>query len=186
MTICSMYRIFSQGLMGGGHVAICIIQRVSPDLQFVAMIDRNKERMSMQKTTTFLMFVGDKAGKAEEAMGFYTPLFKDSGIKSMTKYESDEPGGKKGMVKYAIFTLQGQQYMAIDSTAPHHFTFTPSISIFIRCEDEAEIDRLYKKLSEAGRELMPLSNYGFSREVRLGKRQIWRFLANEPAMIRSL
>ena len=128
------------------------------------MIDRNKEKLFMQKTATFLMFVGDKAGKAEEAMGFYTSLFKDSGIKSITKYESDEPGGKQGMVKYAVFTLQGQEYMAMDSTGPHAFTFTPSISIFIRCEDEAEIDRLYKKLSEAGRELMPLNNYGFSRK----------------------
>jgi predicted 3-demethylubiquinone-9 3-methyltransferase (glyoxalase superfamily) len=118
----------------------------------------------MQKTTTFLMFVGDKAGKAEEAMRFYTSLFMDSEIKSMTKYQADEQGGKKGMVKHAVFKLQGQEYMAIDSTAPHQFTFTPSISIFIQCEDEAEIDDLYKKLSQAGRELMPLDNYGFSRK----------------------
>jgi predicted 3-demethylubiquinone-9 3-methyltransferase (glyoxalase superfamily) len=68
------------------------------------------------------------------------------------------------MVKHAVFKLQGQEYMAIDSTAPHQFTFTPSISIFIQCEDEAEIDDLYKKLSQAGRELMPLDNYGFSRK----------------------
>ena len=51
----------------------------------------------MQKTTTFLMFVGDMAGKAEEAMRFYTLLFPNSQIKSIAKYESDEPGGKKGI-----------------------------------------------------------------------------------------
>jgi predicted 3-demethylubiquinone-9 3-methyltransferase (glyoxalase superfamily) len=118
----------------------------------------------MQKTTTFLMFVGDMAGKAEEAMRFYTLLFPNSQIKSIGKYESDEPGGKKGMVKFAVFTLHGLDYMAIDSTAPHQFTFTPSISIFVQCDNEAELDNLYKKLSEAGRELMPLDNYGFSRK----------------------
>ena len=118
----------------------------------------------MQKTTTFLMFVGDMAGKAEEAMRSYTLLFPNSQIKSIAKYESDEPGGKKGMVKFAVFTLHGLDYMAIDSTAPHQFTFTPSISIFVQCDNEAELDNLYKKLSEAGRELMPLDNYGFSRK----------------------
>ncbi len=118
----------------------------------------------MQKTTTFLMFVGDKAGKAEEAMRLYTSLFKNSEIKSIQKYEKDEPGGKKGMVKQAIFTISGQEYMVNDSTAPHQFTFTPSISILVNCESEAEIDSLYAKLSEGGGVMMPLDNYGFSRK----------------------
>ena len=122
------------------------------------------ERKDMQKTTTFLMFVGDQAGKAEEAMRLYTSLFKNSEIKSIQKYESDEPGGKKGMVRHATFTIAGQEYMAIDSTGPHQFTFTPSISVFVDCESEAEIDSLYAKLSEGGGVMMPLDNYGFSRK----------------------
>ena len=118
----------------------------------------------MQKTATCLMFAGDKAGSAEEAMRFYTSLFKDSAITSMTKYEADEPGGKKGMVKTAVFTLHGQEYRAMDSSVSHGFTFTPSISIFVRCDSEEEIDSLYKTLSESGQALMPLGNYGFSRK----------------------
>ena len=110
------------------------------------------------------MFVGDKAGKAEEAMRLYTSLFKNSEIKSVQKYESDEPGGKKGMVKYAIFTIAGQEYIANDSTGLHQFTFTPSISIFVNCESEAEINSLYAKLSEGGGVMMPLDNYGFSKK----------------------
>lgn len=118
----------------------------------------------MQKTTTFLMFVGDKAGKAEEAIRFYTSLFPDSEIKSISKYENDEPGGKKGMTRLAHFTLQGQGYMAIDSSAPHKFDFTPSISIFVHCDSEAEIDTLYGKLMSGGQALMPIDNYGFSKK----------------------
>lgn len=118
----------------------------------------------MQKTTTFLMFVGDKAGMAEEAMRFYASLLKDSEIKSITRFQAGEPGGKEGMVKNGVFTLQGLEYMAMDSTGAHAFTFTPSMSIFVRCDSEDEIDHLYKNLSEGGTALMPLGNYGFSRK----------------------
>jgi predicted 3-demethylubiquinone-9 3-methyltransferase (glyoxalase superfamily) len=116
----------------------------------------------MQKITTFLMFVGEQAGKAEEAILFYTSLFRDSSIQSIIKFEADEQGGKKGMVRSAAFVLQGQEYMAMDSM-PHAFTFTPSISLFVHCEDEAEIKHLYEKLSESGQVLMPIDDYGFSR-----------------------
>ena len=54
------------------------------------------------------------------------------------------------MIRHAVFALQGQEYMAIDSTVPHAFTFASSISIFVHCAEEAEIDNLYKKLSQSG------------------------------------
>jgi predicted 3-demethylubiquinone-9 3-methyltransferase (glyoxalase superfamily) len=65
------------------------------------------------KITTFLMFEGD----AEEAITFYTTLFDDSEIVSITKSGSDGPGGPdaEGTVQRALFTLNGLQYMAIDS-----------------------------------------------------------------------
>lgn len=123
----------------------------------------NDKGGEMQKTTTFLLFAGKQAGRAEEAMKFYTSLFPQSKIEAVTHYQADEPGGKKGMVKHATFTLQGQEYMAIDSTAPHSFTFAPSISIFVHCEDDHEIDSLFAKLVEGGSALMPLNSYGFSK-----------------------
>jgi len=55
-------------------------------------------------------------------------------------------------------TLSGA---SVDS---HEFTFTPAVSLFVQCEDEAELDRLHAALSEGGGELMPPGDYGFSRK----------------------
>ncbi|MEU6509042.1 MULTISPECIES: VOC family protein [unclassified Streptomyces] len=110
-----------------------------------------------QKITTFLMF----EGTAEEAMTFYVSLFDDAEVVSITRYGADGPG-KEGSVQHATFSLAGQHYMCIDSPAQHEFTFTPSISLFVQCENEAELDRLYTALAEQGTVLMPLGTYGFS------------------------
>lgn len=111
----------------------------------------------MQKFTTFLMF----AGQAEEAMKFYTSLFKQSEITSISRYAANE-AGVEGTVQHATFTLNGQEFMCIDSNAPHAFTFTPSISIFVRCDSEEEINRVFAKLSKDGQILMELDRYPFS------------------------
>ena len=110
-----------------------------------------------QKITTFLMFEGN----AEEAMTFYLSLFDDAKVVSITRYGADGPGAE-GSVQQATFTLAGQAFMCIDSPAKHGFTFTPSMSLFVQCADEAELDRLYAALAKQGTELMPLGNYGFS------------------------
>lgn len=112
------------------------------------------------KITTFFMF----EGQAEEAMAFYTSLFDNSEIVKMTKYGSDGPGGPEaeGTVQHAVFTMKGHQYMAIDSYTKHPFTFTPSVSLFVECDSEDEINSLFKELSDGGKVAMPLDNYGFS------------------------
>lgn len=110
-----------------------------------------------QKITTFLMF----EGKAEEAMTFYIALFDDAEVVDITRYGADGPG-TAGTVQHATFSLAGQRYMCIDSALKHDFTFTPAMSLFVQCDDEAEIDRLYAALAEKGSELMPLGSYGFS------------------------
>lgn len=103
-------------------------------------------------------------GKAEEAMTLYTSLFDDSEIVSITKYGSDGPGGPEaeGTVQNAVFSLKGQRYLAFDSYIEHDFSFTPSISLFVECESEEELETLFKNLNEGGEVLMPLDNYGFS------------------------
>ncbi|WP_326824974.1 VOC family protein [Streptosporangium sp. NBC_01756] len=111
-----------------------------------------------QKITTFLMF----EGAAEEAMTFYISLFDDAKILAVTRYGPEGPGAE-GSVQHATFTLAGQEYMAIDSSMPHAFTFTPAISLYVQCDSEEEIERLYAALSEKGGPLMPLDSYGFSR-----------------------
>jgi predicted 3-demethylubiquinone-9 3-methyltransferase (glyoxalase superfamily) len=109
------------------------------------------------------MFVGDKCGKTEEAIRFYTSLFNNSEIKSINYWKSGEPGGKEGLVKQALFTLDGQEYMASENTLPHPFSFTPAISIFVTCGNEKELDHLFQTLSDGGGVMMPLNDYGFSK-----------------------
>jgi predicted 3-demethylubiquinone-9 3-methyltransferase (glyoxalase superfamily) len=118
----------------------------------------------MQKTTTFLMFVGDQFGKAEEAINYYVSLFPDSEIKNIEKWKTVEPGGQEGLVKHALFTISGQEYMASENAMDHKFTFTPSMSIYVNCEDEDEINKLFAELSAGGQVMMPLDNYGFSKK----------------------
>lgn len=113
----------------------------------------------MQKITTFLMF----EGCAEEAMTFYTSLFENSEIIDITRYGPEGPGAE-GSVIHATFSLNGQQFMAIDSAVQHEFTFTPAISLYVNCDTEAEIDDLYQKLSDGGQVLMPLGPYPFSEK----------------------
>jgi predicted 3-demethylubiquinone-9 3-methyltransferase (glyoxalase superfamily) len=113
----------------------------------------------MQKVTTFLMF----DGKAEEAMNLYTLLFKQSKILSIIRYGANEASAA-GTVQHATFTLNGQEFMCIDSSAQHAFTFTPSISLYVRCDTEDEIDGVFAQLSQGGQIFMPLDRYPFSRK----------------------
>lgn len=108
--------------------------------------------------TTFLMF----EGKAEEAMNFYVRLFKNSAVVSIQRYGPGEPGAE-GSVKQAKFSLNGQQFMCIDSSG-HKFGFTPAMSLFVDVNDEAEVDALYMALSVGGQVLMPLDRYPFSKK----------------------
>ncbi|MFI8103941.1 VOC family protein [Streptomyces sp. NPDC086023] len=112
-----------------------------------------------QKITTFLMF----EGQAEEAMAFYVSLFEDSEVIGVTRYGADGQG-PEGTVQFATFALAGQRYMCIDSPATHAFGFTPAVSLFVECDTEAELDRLYAALADRGAVLMPLGSYGFSEK----------------------
>ena len=113
--------------------------------------------------TTFFMFVGEQFGKAEEAIQFYVSLFKDSRIITIARYGAGEQG-PEGAIIHAEFTLNGQEYMAMESNLEHQFTFTPAVSIFVNCETDEEIDTLFQKLSESGSVLMELNKYPFSEK----------------------
>ncbi|WP_439022741.1 VOC family protein [Bacillus thuringiensis] len=112
-----------------------------------------------QKITTFLMF----EGKAEEAMNFYTALFDQSEIVSISRYDENGPG-KEGTVIHATFTLNGQEFMCIDSYVNHNFTFTPAMSLYVTCDTEEEIETAFNKLAQDGAVLMPLGAYPFSKK----------------------
>ena len=110
-----------------------------------------------RRIITHLMF----EGVAEEAMNFYVSLFAGSEINQVDRYGPGEPGAE-GTVKIATFKLAGQEFVCIDSPVKHAFTFTPSISLFVDCESEAELERVFAQLSAGGAVLMPVANYGFS------------------------
>ena len=116
----------------------------------------------MKSISTFLLFVGDQCGKAEEAVNFYISLFDNSEVIDIEYYgeREEEP---KGTVKLARFTLNGVEHLASESSLAHKFTFTPAVSFFIECESQDEIERLHKLLVDGGAELLPLDNYGFSQ-----------------------
>jgi predicted 3-demethylubiquinone-9 3-methyltransferase (glyoxalase superfamily) len=113
--------------------------------------------MADNQIATMLMF----AGRAEEAIGFYTDLFDDSGVEFIEHYGPDHPG-PKGQVVHARFRLNGRLVMAMDSHIEQPFTFTPSMSFFVTCADESEVDRLYAALSEDGSVMMELGRYPFA------------------------
>ncbi|WP_456288672.1 VOC family protein [Paenibacillus sp. AK002] len=113
----------------------------------------------MKSVTPFLMFQGN----AEEAMNHYISIIEDSEIISIARYGPNQPGAE-GSVMHAAFSLKGQTFMCIDSNVKHEFTFTPSFSIYLTCESEAEIEKVYGALIDGGGAMMPLDNYGFSQK----------------------
>ncbi|CAG9614892.1 hypothetical protein BACCIP111899_04125 [Bacillus rhizoplanae] len=132
---------------------------------------------SNQKITTFLMF----PGTAEEAMKHYTSIFDQSEIISISRYGANE-AGVEGTVLHATFSLKGQQFMCIDNSNKDVHQFTPAMSLFVSCDTEEEIDRVFDKLSQDGAVLMPLTDspwsakfgwvqdkYGVSWQLNLAK-----------------
>jgi predicted 3-demethylubiquinone-9 3-methyltransferase (glyoxalase superfamily) len=102
-----------------------------------------------QKITPCLLFVGKQYGKAEEAMTLYTSLFKNSNIRYIERYQAGE-ASSEGAVKHAAFSLNGQEFIAMDSGLEHDFTFTLAISFMVNCKTQEEVDSLWEKLSEGG------------------------------------
>ena len=99
----------------------------------------------MQKITPFLWF--DK--NAEEAINFYTAVFKDGKIVSITRYPEgplEEPmKGMEGKVLTGVFELNGQRFMALDGGPM--FKFTEAMSFYVECEDQEEVNYYWEKLS---------------------------------------
>ena len=111
----------------------------------------------MQKIIPFLLF----EGKAEEAMNFYLSVFEHGSIKHVTRYGKEGPG-PEGSIVHAIFSLGDLEFMCIDSPVHHAFTFTPALSLYVNCSGKEEVNKLFSKLSEDGKVLMPLDKYPFS------------------------
>ncbi|HEX9566337.1 MAG TPA: VOC family protein [Thermoplasmata archaeon] len=102
-----------------------------------------REENTAQKITTFLTF----SDQAEEAVKRYVSIFKNSRIISMVRGEAGGPI-VKGKVLNATFELDGARFMAMDGGP--YFSFAQGTSLFVRCDTQEEIDRLWQGLSEGG------------------------------------
>jgi predicted 3-demethylubiquinone-9 3-methyltransferase (glyoxalase superfamily) len=108
------------------------------------------DRPVRQKITPTLMFVGDVCGRAEEAITSYASVFDDATVGDILRYGSGDAPDIEGTIKHAAFTLEGQEFAAMDSAREHHFTFNEAISFLVHCETQADIDRYWDKLSKGG------------------------------------
>lgn len=97
----------------------------------------------MAKVTTFLWF----DDQAEEAARFYTSLFKSAEIGDVMRYPEGGPR-PAGSAMSVTFTIDGQEFIALNGGP--HFKFTEAISLFVKCDDQAELDELWERLSEGG------------------------------------
>ncbi len=94
-----------------------------------------------------LMFVGNIAGRAEEAIEFYCAVFKGSRRGMTTRYPQGMEQDQEGTIQFADFSLGGTWFAAMDSAGAHQFTFNEAVSLLVPCETQAEIDSYWEKLS---------------------------------------
>ena len=92
---------------------------------------------AMHKITPFLWY----DGKAEEAMKFYTSVFKNSKVINVMP-------GPNGKASGVTFELEGQEFKALNGGP--QFKFSEAVSFFVSCETQAEVDELWEKLSAGG------------------------------------
>ena len=115
----------------------------------------------IQKITPFLWFDDE----AEEAVGFYTSIFKNSKIETVTRYGEAGPG-PKGSVMTVAFQIEGQQFTALNGGP--HFKVTEAISFVVSCGTQVEVDELWDKLSEGGEKVQCgwlKDKYGLSWQI---------------------
>jgi predicted 3-demethylubiquinone-9 3-methyltransferase (glyoxalase superfamily) len=104
----------------------------------------------MQKITTCLWFNDN----AEEAVNFYTSIFKNSKIGTITHYgdaTAEVSGRKKGSVMVIKFELDGREFLALNGGPV--YGFTPAISLIVNCDTQQELDEMWSKLSAGGQEV---------------------------------
>ena len=108
------------------------------------------DRPITQKIIPTLLYVGEACGKAEEAINFYVSVFRNAKVGDIDRYGKGEEPDKEGTVKHASFTLEGQQFAAMESAYEHKFGFNEAVSLVVRCRDQAEIDHYWDKLIVGG------------------------------------
>jgi predicted 3-demethylubiquinone-9 3-methyltransferase (glyoxalase superfamily) len=115
----------------------------------------------MPKITPFLWF----DDKAEEAARFYTSVFKNSKLLSVSRYGEAGPR-PKGSVMTVAFELDGEKFIALNGGP--QYTFSPAVSFLVNCETQQEIDHYWSRLTEGGKEIQCgwlTDKYGLSWQI---------------------
>ncbi|VVB70107.1 3-demethylubiquinone-9 3-methyltransferase [uncultured archaeon] len=102
-----------------------------------------------QKINPCLMFIKENCGKATEAINFYTSVFKNAKTDFVYNYTQDS-GEPETNVMHGGFTIEGQEFIIMDSGKDHEFNFTEANSFLINCENQEEVDYYWEKLTEGG------------------------------------
>jgi predicted 3-demethylubiquinone-9 3-methyltransferase (glyoxalase superfamily) len=105
------------------------------------------EQPIQQRIIPTLLFTRNRAGKAEEAIRFYSSVFHDSNVGDIIRYGKGEEPEREGTVKYATFTIEGKEFAAMDSAREHDFTFNEAISFMVHCDNQEQINYYWDKLS---------------------------------------
>ena len=101
--------------------------------------------------------------QAEEAVTFYTSLFRNSKVGNISRYGKEgfeAHGQKEGTILTIEFEIEGQSFNALNGGP--HYKFNPSVSFYVVCETEDEVNFIWKHLSERGTVMMPLDKYDWS------------------------
>ncbi|MBI5224356.1 VOC family protein [Candidatus Micrarchaeota archaeon] len=104
----------------------------------------------MQKIIPNLWFDSN----AEEAARFYAAIFKDSKIGAISRFGEEGAkvsGQKAGSVMTVAFSLNGQDFLALNGGPI--FKFSEAISFVVYCDSQSEIDYYWEKLTEGGQEV---------------------------------
>lgn len=107
-----------------------------------------------QKIIPALMFTQDKYGRAEEAINFYSTVFKEAKVDGIFRYEANNSPEEEGKIAHSQIELSGQKFQLLESIQSHQFTFSEGVSLIIHCANQAEIDYYWDKLTEGGEESM--------------------------------
>jgi len=105
-----------------------------------------------QRAFPSLMFTRGLTGRAEEAIRFYASVFKDAEIGNLGRYGPGMEPDREGTLSYGELRLGSRWLTAMDSAQPHQFEFSEGVSLVVTCEDQAEVDYFWERLSEGGSE----------------------------------
>jgi len=105
-----------------------------------------------ERVTPTLMFTGDVAGRAEEAMGLYASIFPEGRVGDIVRYPAGTEAETEGTVMHGAVSLAGQGFFAMDSARPHDFAFSEGVSFIVNCADQDEVDHFWEKLTADGGE----------------------------------